>query len=355
MADLLNEDVDVRAKASKGLIEIIESFSPDRQSELIARISGQLIEWIKLETAATTDYRKVCHNLQKLLQDFIRQGCFAESIPIMKVFSDIHASILEKNDEIRNVSSEIIRNMAAEEYLSILLKEFHTNESNKKDEAGQILVKFGDVILNHLFDIVQKVSDSKERINVMHIIIDMGQKAIPAIKDRINQNAPWYYLRNLAYVLGRIGNETDANVLQPLLLHKDDRVRLQALKSIYQIGGKQRGMLLLSILPKADYQFKLNIIETLGNAKCADAVPNLLDLLKKRSLMASQLQIDMQEKICVALELIGSPEAIPALSEIAESKSLLRLRAYPEKVKYAAGSALESIRRKQKQAANAES
>jgi HEAT repeat protein len=245
--------------------------------------------------------------------------------------------------------------MAAEEYLSILLKEFHTNESNKKDEAGQILVKFGDVILNHLFDIVQKVSDSKERINVMHIIIDMGQKAIPAIKDRINQNAPWYYLRNLAYVLGRIGNETDANVLQPLLLHKDDRVRLQALKSIYQIGGKQRGMLLLSILPKADYQFKLNIIETLGNAKCADAVPNLLDLLKKRSLMASQLQIDMQEKICVALELIGSPEAIPALSEIAESKSLLRLRAYPEKVKYAAGSALESIRRKQKQAANAES
>lgn len=106
--------------------------------------------------------------------------------------------------------------------------------------------------------------------------------------------------------------------------------------------------MLLSVLPKADDQLKLNIIETLGNAKCAEAVPNLLDLLRKRSLLASQLQIDLQEKICIALGLIGSSEAISALSEIAESKSFLRIRAYPEKVKQAAVKALESIRRKQK-------
>ena len=349
MADLLNEDADVRAKASKGLTEIIESFSPDRQSELIERLSGQLIDWIKLETVVTLDYRKICRSLQKLLQDFIRQGRFTESIPIMDVFNDIHSRILEKSDAIRDISSEIILNLASEEYLSILFKELHTNERNKRDEASQILVRFGDVILNRLLDIIHEVSDSKERVNVMHLIIDMGQKAIPAIKDRINnKNAAWYYLRNLAFILGHIGNETNTLILQPLLLHENSKVRLEALKSVFQTGGKQRGPLLLSVLPKADDQFRLSIIETLGNAKCAEAVPNLLDLLKKRSLIASQSQIDLQEKICIALGLIGSPEAISALSEIAESKSFLRIRAYPEKVKYAAGRALESIRRKQK-------
>jgi HEAT repeat protein len=349
MADLLNEDADVRAKAAKGLTEIIESFSPDRQSELIERLSGQLIDWIKLETVVTLDYRKICRSLQKLLQDFIRQGRFTESIPIMDVFNDIHSRILEKSDAIRDISSEIILNLASEEYLSILFKELHTNERNKRDEAGQILVRFGDVILDRLLDIIQKVNDSKERVNVMHLIIDMGQKAIPAIKDRINnKNAAWYYLRNLAFILGHIGNETNTLILQPLLLHENSKVRLEALKSVFQTGGKQRGPLLLSVLPKADDQFRLSIIETLGNAKCAEAVPNLLDLLKKRSLIASQSQIDLQEKICIALGLIGSPEAISALSEIAESKSFLRIRAYPEKVKYAAGRALESIRKKQK-------
>ena len=211
------------------------------------------------------------------------------------------------------------------------------------------MIKFGDVILSRLLDIIQEVSDSNERINIIHLIIAMGQKAIPAIKDRINnKKAAWYYLRNMAYLLGNIGNETNVYMLQPLLLHENNKVRLEALKSIFQIGGKQRGPLLLSVLPKADDQFRLNIIETLGNAKCAEAVPNLLDMLKKRSLLASQSQIDLQEKICIALGLIGSPEAISALSEIAESKSFLRIRAYPEKVKHAAGRALKSIKIRQK-------
>jgi HEAT repeat protein len=349
LADMLNQNADIRAQASKGLTEIIESFSPDRQSELIERVSGQLIDWIKLETVATPDYRKICLSLQKLLQDLIRQGRFAESIPIMDVFNDIHSRILEKNDAVRDISSEIIQNLASEEYLTILFKGLNSNEKNKRNEASQILIKFGDVILSRLLDIIQEVSDSNERINIIHLIIAMGQKAIPAIKDRINnKKAAWYYLRNMAYLLGNIGNETNVYMLQPLLLHENNKVRLEALKSIFQIGGKQRGPLLLSVLPKADDQFKINIIETLGNAKCAEAVPNLLDMLKKRSLLASQSQIDLQEKICIALGLIGSPEAISALSEIAESKSFLRIRSYPEKVKHAAGRALKSIKIRQK-------
>jgi HEAT repeat protein len=165
--------------------------------------------------------------------------------------------------------------------------------------------------------------------------------------DRINKNESWYYLRNLAYILGHIGNEASAGALHPLLLHENERVRLEALKSIYQIGGNQRGPFLLAVLPLADDQFKLNIIETLGNMKCADAVPNLLDLLKKLPLLTSQLKIDLQEKICIALGFIGSSEAMPTLSKIANQKSFFRLRSYPVKVKNAASRALASIRKKQ--------
>jgi HEAT repeat protein len=347
--NLFSENAEVRAHAAKALTDIIEGLPPERKTEMIESVSGLLIEWIKIETSLTPAYKIICNYLQNSMQDSIKKLRFAEIIPIMDIFNDIHARILEKNDEIRDVSSEIIRNLASEEYLSILFKELHTNERNKRDEASQILVRFGDVILDHLLDIVQNVSDSKERVNVLHLIIDMGQKVIPAIKDQINnKNAPWYYLRNMAFLLGHIGNETDAYLLQPLLLHKNERVRSEALKSIFQIGGKKRGSLLLSVLPKADDQFRLNIIETLGNAKCAEAVPIFLDLLKKRSLIASPSQNDLQEKICIALGLIGSPEAIPTLSEIAESKSFLRIRTYPEKVKHAAGSALKSIKIKQK-------
>lgn len=250
--DLFNENAEVRAQASNGLTGIIESLSPGRQGELVGRLSGRLVEWIKLETLATPAYKKICHSLQKLLQNFIRRERFAETIPILDVFNNINAGILKKDDAVREISLEIIRNLASENNLLILFKELNTNEKNKRVEANQILAKFGEVILNKLLDIVREVSDSNERVRTMHLIIGMGQRAIPAIKERIDKNAAWYYLRNLAYILGRIGNEADAYMLQPLLLHENDKVRMEALKSVSQIGGNQKGQLLLSALPHAD-------------------------------------------------------------------------------------------------------
>ena len=103
-------------------------------------------------------------------------------------------------------------------------------------------------------------------------------------------------------------------------------------------------------MPGADAKFKLSLIEALGNLKAADIVPDLLDILTTRPFVTSAARTLIEEKNCVALGAIGSPEAIPALSEIAESKSFLRIRAYPEKVKAAAARALESIRKKQAEA-----
>jgi len=206
---------------------------------------------------------------------------------------------------------------------------------------------FGDITLKRMLDTLQENVDGNERVRIMHLIIGTGQRAIPFVRERIQKDAPWYYLRNMAYILGQIGNEETAGALQPLLQHENERLRQEALKSISKTGGNRRGQLLITALHGADEKFKLNLIEALGNAKAADSVPDLLKILITRPFVTTATRTLMEEKICVALGAIGSPEAIPDLSEIAESKAFFRVSAYPEKVKAAAARALESIRKKQ--------
>ena len=103
-------------------------------------------------------------------------------------------------------------------------------------------------------------------------------------------------------------------------------------------------------MPGADEKFKLSLIEALGNAKAADIVSDLLDILTTRPFVTTAARTLIEEKICFALGAIGSPEAIPDLSEIAEPKSFFRISSYPKKVKAAAARALESIRKKQAEA-----
>ena len=341
------EKVFARMNAMHGAIESLPS---EEQKDMLKRSSLRVAKWIELGTTVTPAYKEICHRLQILLQNFIMNGFFIEAHTIIDAFSKIYTGSLKKDYETREVSLEVLRHLASDHNINILFKQIKLDE--KMGTPGSpyilylILAGFSDIIINKLLNSLQDTSDSKERISIIHVIEEIGQRAIPTIKERINANAPWYYLRNLAYILGRIGNETNAYVLQPLLLHKDKRVRMEAFKSIGQIGGKQKGPLFLSVLPKVDQELRIHIIEMIGKIKYTEAVSDLLAMLKDKSSMVKSGQLSLQEKICNALGSISSPEAVPTLTEIAESKSFLGIRSYPEEVKYAAKKALANIKRK---------
>jgi HEAT repeat protein len=343
---LFSENPKVRVRAARALTDIIDRLAPEHKTEIIERLSGRLIDWIKLETEATAAYKTVCNYLENTMQNFIIQLRYAETISFLDIFSDVISGRLEKNDAIREICAQLIRNLATEENITLLFKEFNTDGHNKKDEAGSILSRFGDIALKKMLDNLMESSDRNERVRIMQLIIGNGQKAMPLVMERINKNEPWFYMRNICYILGQIGNEESAGALQPFLNHENEKLRQEVLKSISRTGGNRRGKLLITALNGTDEKFKLSVIEALASAKASDIVPDLLDILKNRPFVTTSSRLLMEEQICVALGAIGSPEAIPVLSEIAETKSFFTISSYPEKVKTVALRALESIRKR---------
>ncbi len=341
------EAQDIRDQAAAALVEIIIAFPADRQMDPIRRIAGFITEWIRRETTASRAYRKICSWQKELVRDYIFKGDFADAIPILDVFNRIHGGLLDKNDTIDAIAADTIRELASGEALTILFDEFDNNRQSKQLEAGRVLVRLGDGPLNRLMDRLREVEDTNERVRILQVIADIGPMAIPAVRERIQGDEPWYYLRNLAYLMGKVGKEESAHVLQPLLLHNNGRVRIEALTSLHRTGGKERGPLMMSILPVTeDDDFKMKIIEMLGLIKYAPAVPMLVDLLTQRPLVVPALRIDLEEKICISLGKIAVPESTPVLKEISRPKGFFRVSKYPEKVRTAATRALAAIEEK---------
>ena len=236
--------------------------------------------------------------------------------------------------------------LSSTDHVNILLDHIKSADDQERLMAGQIFNALGRQAINDALDQLRNTVDSDIRVKLMHLITAAKSKAVPLVAARIKKDEPWYYLRNIAYLLGHMGNEDSARTLSALLNHRNIKVRHEALRSIQRIGGAQKASLLLSGLAQTDEEFKISLIEALGQAKADIAVNPLLDLLKSRPLMSSAARTTLEEKICAALGAIGSPDAIPYLSEIAESKSFLGIRSYPDKVKSAAAKALVILRRK---------
>lgn len=341
---LLSRQQHLRDRASAVLAQIIERLPKDQQTLLMTSLSETLVQWVRIETSATMAYKKMCNVLKDRIGECIAEKQFADGIPILDVFHLIASEILEKNDTIKAIASDVIRETASQERLEILLEAFGDSDEKTRTDAGRVLARLGNNPLNLLLDMLRDQKDSEERVRILHLLNEIGQPTIPIIRQRLNHNEPWFFLRNLVYILGRIDNQASAELLGDFLLHKHEKVREEALKSIQRVGGGRKGPILLSVLPMVDESFQKSIVEELGNLRYAGAAPVLLELLQTRPLVVTASRAELEEKMCFALGRMGSQEAAPLLAEISKSKSFFTKKSYTEKVKSAAARALFLIK-----------
>ncbi len=337
---LNSENIDIRADVSDALAKILENLSPEKRKDILDKLSNKLIEWIKFENISSKAYISICKHLGDLVQGRIRDQHFVDAYPIIETFRNILSNQTQKSEEIRAMTSDTLRGIASDDILSILTEEFRTNKGNMRNEAGRILVMLAEFSISHLLYLLKESEDSAERILILNLIPEIGPTAAPVIIDIIKQDTPWYYLRNLVRLLGRIGSEDHAKFLAQLLVYDDHRVQREALKSISNIGGSYRGEILLDALTKCDDRIKASVVTTLGSLKYRNAVKPLITLFKSKLMVSEEVKVDLQEKICLALGHIGDREALPFLTEISKQSSFLSLKTFHPTVKAAAGKAV---------------
>ncbi|MFW6081128.1 MAG: HEAT repeat domain-containing protein [Desulfosalsimonas sp.] len=202
----------------------------------------------------------------------------------------------------------------------------------------------GTGTVEQMLDRLRDSRDMHERLRTVQDITKIGQPAVKSVVCRINQGGPWYLIRNLALVLGRIGGEKQLDALEALVGYPDPRVQIEAVKSIQAINGEKAGPVLLKNIEKADPELVGYIISVLGALRCRQAVPYLLDLLEsKQPRLSRHVRNDMLAKACEALGRLRAEQAVSSLEKIVRKKGLIR--GYPENIRSAAAKALANIRR----------
>ena len=186
---------------------------------------------------------------------------------------------------------------------------------NKLLQKGKI--QTAETLIQGLLGRLLTSSERKERAGIIDAVVQTGPAALPVITRLITADTPWYYLRNLILLIGRIGTAEHLPLLKPMLTHDDFRIQREVFNAVYQIGGESRGDLLLESLGNAKDPTKILIVSMLGNLKHKPAGPALAKLLHASTGIArAPVRDRLQERICGALARMGDPGALPALARV---------------------------------------
>jgi hypothetical protein len=342
---LRNKDPNIRSNALKLLLKADKQLEAAGWQDQRIHVSRQLTQWLHWETVMTPDYGKIADQAEKMARHLLETDNPADAEPILEAYYKIFTGQLPRENEMRVIAGNLLRNLATDDLLNLLISETRIDGARKQTEGIPALGMLGAVSIERLLNRLHDTPNRLERNRIIQALTFMGRPAAKPIVERLLQKGPWYYMRNLILLLGRTGAEVHLKMLTDMLEEDDPRLQREAVFAIQNIAGNKAGGILMKYLYSVDDEVKELLILHLGITKHQPAVPKLIAMLDEKTPGKTRKTTDdIRIKLCEALGRIGDPAAAPALKKIIRSKSFLAIKAHHPAVRAAAVGAFAKLR-----------
>ena len=198
-----------------------------------------------------------------------------------------------------------------------------------------LATQLGGALVPALMEALANEEDRNRRGRLVRVLKGIGNPAHPLLLDAL-QSQTWYVVRNTLNILGEFGERDHAAAIGKKLQHGDARVRRAAARALGKIGGVESESLLVDAVGDRDAETQREVLLCLASMKAQSAVPALGELAKSRSLAS-----EARELVISTLAQIGSASAVPALGEIVKPKGIFAREPLP--IRLAAARALAQI------------
>ena len=338
--DMIDEEFDDGGGLEEVLARQFEETPPFMSNRSVYFLTPDEVEGLRREVETETDpafvlnildilfeilaqerepesYQDVVNVITKILDAFITLGEFRKAADLLK-----RVYIILKTYELKDWQIEIIRKMI-----------FEAGEEKKVERIGKILeeqagVRLEDVsnyllllqknAIPHLIQLLGMLKNSKGRRMVCDALAQIGKNAIDVFTPFVDDRR-WYLVRNIVYILGRVGREQAFPYLQKTFTHEEVRVRRETVQALGLIGGPKAVGMLVKALTDSDARIRSMAAINLGKiGKAAGLIP-LLEVVQAKDFP----KFDPAEikAFFDAIGMIGSNEALPVLRQLLERKS----------------------------------
>ena len=261
-------------------------------------------------------YQDVVNTLVKVLDTFLALGQFVNATDLLKRASLLPKTYALGDWQIEKIGEILLK--AGEEIRVARIGRILEKEDVPLEEVNAYLSLLRKNSIQPLVKLLGELKNSKARRVFCDALSEIGKNAIelfiPFMEDR-----RWFLVRNIVYILGRIGNEESLPYIQRAFNHEENRVRREAIQALGLIGGQKTVGLLVRALTDDDVRIRCMAAINLGKAgKKAGIIPLVEIVQSKEFYKREPVEI---RAFFNGIGMVGSDEVVPVLQDLLERKS----------------------------------
>lgn len=320
-------------------IEIINSQILSKSAPVFMLDALETLIEVLLMEKSKKDFNRIVSFILGILDHSIKAGDYQGAKEVLKkLYTCLHIASL--NEWQKKRIKKAIFEAGTESRIDAIAEGIRSSEGQNLNELTRYVSLLQRNAVPHLCRLLGELKGSKPRRIICDTLADLGRNSIGVFGDFLDDDR-WYVVRNVVYIIGRIGKTECLPYLEKALDHPNPRVRREAIQAISMAANRETAIQHL-IRKLDDTDGKIRGIAALQLARIGreEALRPLLDLVLSKAFQKREIrEIRLFLK---AIGITGRDEAVPALFRILLKKSFFgKIKA--DEIRKSAADALGAI------------
>jgi len=267
------------------------------------------------------EYLEMASTMARLLEYAIEAGDVERARDLLEQLRAIPNSKTAAQGEFQAATDQVVQKIARPD----LMVRFATVLRSRRDvnlgELTKFFVLLGTAAAPTLCDLLGEAEDRRTRRALCEALAILCKKDVEVLIRRL-WDSRWFVVRNLLFVLGRIGHQGVERALGEALYHEDVRVRREAVRALSGIDSAVSRAYLNSALRDTDRSVRILVAQTVVKRVDERAAQVLWSVIESPEFVGR----DAEERTAffVAFGRAGSDTLVPRLEKILTRGGLFR-------------------------------
>jgi HEAT repeat protein len=294
----------------KQLKTSLEDFRVELQT---AHLSLYLIEHEPDKTQMPGLYQQ----LVKAMQFYIDAGDFASLLTLCRS-SFAQASMENRQSLINLIPLSLLK--------QAVIEACHQGRDHKV-LIGEIIDLIGSPFIAPLIELTINDANRSNRFFYLGCLKKLGQEVVDAATSYLKENE-WYVVRNMLLLLGELEASDQLPKIRPLLNHKHNKVRQEALKTCLLLGDTPAIKQVINSLHSKNRQEALNAILLAKLISHPEVTKQMLLMLSNRSLF--HFDLELKKNLVQTLAENAHPQALNLFTKILNGRNLFHRQGFEQ-------------------------
>src|SRR4030066_1198611 len=324
---------------SEEIEKVKEEMASEAKSNLMLEMLDILFLILEIEED-TESYVEIMSYIENAIKSMILSGDYARTTEFLNRIRKISENEKEISPKHAETAIGLIDALGDEAFLQELTQSLNASKTDNIDEIYSILAMLNKNSILPMTNMLSDLEQIKSRRVVCDALAVLAKDNLETVLKKL-QDENWYIVRNILYVLGRVGDARVLSHIKRIRDHIEPKVRKEIIHTLTEIKSDEAKNMIVSYLNDSDNTVRVSALKRISSMEHRKAVPDILQIISSDG-FDSKEHCEKKE-FFEALAILGTKDQLPYLKELLMKRSRLFGRAKVDELRILSVHALRKM------------